>query len=101
MIIFKQHTYSTPVTNIQNTIYINNSKFQLDKVKYKIYYWHLINNIVHIPKAITKWDNITLILNSKTTMTSIKSLCNDKQLGPFRMTNISPFAMTGNGALLG
>ncbi len=36
MIILKQNTYSTPVTNIQNTIYINNSKLQLDKVKCKI-----------------------------------------------------------------
>ncbi len=58
MIILKQNTYSTPVTNIQNTIYINNSKLQLDKVKRKIYYWHLINNIIHTPKAITKWENI-------------------------------------------
>ncbi len=58
MIILKQNTYSTPVTNIQNTIYINNSKLQLDKVKCKIYYWHLINNIIHTPKAIIKWGNI-------------------------------------------
>ncbi len=58
MIILKQNTYSTPVTNIQNTIYINNSKLQLDKVKCKMYYWHLINNIIHTPKAIIKWENI-------------------------------------------
>ncbi len=49
MIILKHNTYSTPLTNIQNTIYINNSKCQLDKVKCKIHYWHLINNIIYIP----------------------------------------------------
>ncbi len=65
MIILKQNTYSTPVTNIQNTIYINNSKLQLDKVKCKIYYWHLINNIVHTPKAIIKWENIYTNLKLK------------------------------------
>ncbi len=58
MIILKQNTYITPVTNIQNTIYINNSKLQLDKVKCIIYYLHLINNIIHTPKAIIKWENI-------------------------------------------
>ncbi len=47
IIILKQNTYCTPVTNIQNTIYINNSKLQLDHVKCKIYYCHLINNIIH------------------------------------------------------
>ncbi len=57
-IILKQNAYSTLVTNIQNTIYINNSKLRLDKVKCKIYYWHLINNIIHIPKTIIKWENI-------------------------------------------
>ncbi len=57
MIILKQHTY-IPVTNIQNTIYINNSKLQLDKVKCKIYCLHLINNIIHTPKTITKRENI-------------------------------------------
>ncbi len=58
MIILKQDTYSTPVTNIQNTIYIINSKLQLDKVKCKIYYWYLINNNMHTLKAIIKWENI-------------------------------------------
>ncbi len=58
MIFLKQNTYSTQVTNIQNTIYINNSKLQLDKVKCKIYNWDLINNIIHTPKVIIKWENI-------------------------------------------
>ncbi len=58
MIILKQHTYSRPVTNIQNTIYIDNSKLQLDQIKCKIHSWHLIDNIIYTPKAITKWENI-------------------------------------------
>ncbi len=60
MIILKQNTYSTPVTNIQNTTYIKNSKRQLDKVKCKIYYWHLINNIIHTHK--TKNGNIFTLI---------------------------------------
>ncbi len=65
MNILKQNTCSTPVTNIQITIFINNYKLQLYKVKCKIYYWHLINNIIHIPKVITKCENIYTNFNLK------------------------------------
>ncbi len=49
----KQNRYSIPISNIQNRILINKSKWEIVEVKCKYYYWHLINNIMHMPKAIT------------------------------------------------
>ncbi len=54
----KQNKYSTPISNIQNSILINKSKREIVEIKCKVYYWHLINNIMHMPKAITAWENI-------------------------------------------
>ena len=54
----KQHIYNTPINNIQNCIFINKSKRELVEIKCKDYYWHLINNITHTPKAIIAWENI-------------------------------------------
>ncbi len=42
--------YSIPLANIQNSIYINKSKSNVEKVKCKEYYWHLINKFSHLPK---------------------------------------------------
>ncbi len=42
----KERIYSTPLANIQNSIYINKSKLNVEKVKCKEYYWHLINNFI-------------------------------------------------------
>ncbi len=49
----KQNTYSTPISNIQNSILINKFKREIVEIKCKNYYWHLINNIMLMPKAIT------------------------------------------------
>ncbi len=54
----KEKIYSTPLANIQNSIYINKSKSNVQKVKCKEYYWHLINQFSHLPKAISAWENI-------------------------------------------
>ncbi len=56
--ILKQYTYTAPISNIKNSIHINKSKKELEKIKYKDIYWHLINNIQHTPKAIISWENV-------------------------------------------
>ncbi len=53
-----ERIYSTPLANIQNSIYINKSKLNVEKVKCKEYYWHLIKKFSHLPKAISSWENI-------------------------------------------
>ncbi len=56
--MLKQKTYSTPISNIQNSILINKSKREIVETNCKDYYWHLIKNITHMPKAIIAWENI-------------------------------------------
>ncbi len=58
MKVLKQNVYAVPVLNIKNHLHINNSKMELKQVKCKDIYWHLINNITHIPKAILAWENV-------------------------------------------
>ncbi len=36
----------------KNNIHINKSKTELEKMKCRDIYWHLINNIQHTPKVI-------------------------------------------------
>ncbi len=57
--ILKQCTYTAPISNIKNSIHINKSKKELEQIKCKDIYWHLINDIQHRPKAIiTSWENV-------------------------------------------
>ncbi len=58
MKVLKQNVYAVPILNIKNRLHINNSKMELEKVKCKDIYWHLINNITHMPKAILVWENM-------------------------------------------
>ncbi len=60
-----QITYSIPFSNIQNSILINKSKREIVEIKCKDYWLHLINNIMHTPKAITAWENIYTNFKSK------------------------------------
>ncbi len=60
-----QNTQSTLISNIQNSIIINKSKQEIVEIKCKDYYWHLITNIMHMPKAITPWENIYTNFKSK------------------------------------
>ncbi len=57
--------YAVPILNIKNRLHINNSKMELEKVKCKDIYWHLINNITHTPKAIITWENVYTSLKNK------------------------------------
>ncbi len=59
--ILKEKVYSSPLTNIQNRIEINNSK----NIKCKDFYWHLINNNCHKPKAISSWENTFINFRNK------------------------------------
>ncbi len=63
----KENIHSTPLANIQNSIYINISKLNAEKVKCKEYYRHLINKLSHLLKAISAWENIYINLKIKTT----------------------------------
>ncbi len=65
MKVLKQNVYAVPVLNIKNHLHINNSKMELEKVKCKDIYWHLINNITHMPKAIIAWENVYTRLKNK------------------------------------
>ncbi len=44
---------------------MNKSKREIVEIKCKDYYSHVINNIMHIPKAITAWENIYTNFKSK------------------------------------
>ncbi len=55
----KERIYSTLLANIQNSIYIYKSKLNVEKVKCKKYYWHLIKKFSHLPKA---WENIYTLI---------------------------------------
>ncbi len=61
----KERIYCTPLANIQNSIYINKSKLNVEKVKCKEYYRHLIKNFSHLPKAISLWENIYINFKNK------------------------------------
>ncbi len=54
----KKNNYSSQSLEIKNKIYINKSKLEIEKVKCKDFYWHLISKIQHKPRAITAWENI-------------------------------------------
>ncbi len=41
----------------------NTSNFNIGKAKCNDYYWHLINNISHLSKAISDWENIYINFN--------------------------------------
>ncbi len=45
-----------PTFRQKNNIYINKSKIELEKIKCKGIYWHIINNIQRTPKAIISWE---------------------------------------------
>ncbi len=47
---------------------------ELEKVKCKDIYWHLINNITHTPKAIIIWDKVYANLKKKKLLKS-ESTC--------------------------
>ncbi len=61
----KEKIYSTPLANIQNSIYINKSKLNVEKVKCKEYFCHLIIKFSHLPKAISAWENIYINFKNK------------------------------------
>ncbi len=65
MKVLKQNVYAVPILNMKHRLHINNSKMQLEKVKCKNIYWHLINNITHTSKAIIAWDNVYTSLKNK------------------------------------
>ncbi len=56
--ILKQYTYTAPISNIKIAFILTNVKKELEKIKCKDIYRHLINNIQHTPKAITSWENV-------------------------------------------
>ncbi len=55
--ILKENVYSSPLTNTQNRIHINITNIEIQKLKFKDFYWHLINSNFHKPKAISPWGN--------------------------------------------
>ncbi len=61
----KERIYSTPLANIPNSIYINKSKLNVEKVKCKEYYWNLIKKKSHLTKAISSWENIYINFKNK------------------------------------
>ncbi len=61
----KENIHSTPLANIQNSIYINISKLNAEKVKCKEYYRHLINKLSHLLKAISLWENVYINFKNK------------------------------------
>ncbi len=61
----KKNNYSSPSLDIKNKIYINKSKLEIEKVKCKDFYWHLISKIQHTPRVITAWVNIYTNLKGK------------------------------------
>ncbi len=63
--ILKEKVYSSPLTNIQNRINMNNTKIDIQKIKCKDFYWHLINNNLHKPKAISSWGNTYINFKNK------------------------------------
>ncbi len=65
MKVLKQNVYSVPILNIKNRLHINNSKIEMEKVKCKDIYWHLINIVNHTPKAILAWENVYTSLKNK------------------------------------
>ncbi len=60
-----ERMYRTPLANIQNSIYINKSKLNVEKIKRKEYYCHLIKKFSHLPKAISSWENIYINFKNK------------------------------------
>ncbi len=54
----KENNYNSSSLEIKNKIYINKSKLEIERVKCKDFYWHLISSIQHTPRAITAWENI-------------------------------------------
>ncbi len=63
--ILKEKVCSSPLTDIQNRIQINNTKIEIQKIKCMDFYWHLINNNFHKPKAISSWGNTYINLKIK------------------------------------
>ncbi len=61
----KERIFSTPPANIPNIFYINKSKLNVENVKCKEYYCHLIKKFSHLPKAISLWENIYINLKKK------------------------------------
>ncbi len=53
--------------NIKNSIQINKSKTELEKITSKDIYWHLINNIEHTTKSIIVWENVYTTFKNKET----------------------------------
>ncbi len=43
---------------MQNSIHINQSKME---VKWKDYYWNIIDDISYLPKGISPWEKIYII----------------------------------------
>ncbi len=84
----KENIYSTPLANIQNSICINKSKLNVEKVKRKEDYSHLINKFSHLPKAIyinfknkddSFWKTIFKIPFICSRQTTIKTLQDNSQ----------------------
>ncbi len=61
----KRKVYSHPLTDIQNRIHINKTKIEIQKIKCKVFYWHLINNNFHKPKAISSCGNTYINFKNK------------------------------------
>lgn len=49
--ILKEKVYRNPLIIIQNWIHIDNTIIEIQKTKCNDFYWHLINNNYHKPKA--------------------------------------------------
>ncbi len=59
MEILKQDIYTRAILDIRrDSIHINKSTIELENVKCKGIYSHLINNIQHTPTAIIGWENV-------------------------------------------
>ncbi len=65
MKVLKQNVYSVPILNIKNAFILIIQKVELENVKCKDIYWHLINNISHMPKAIIAWENVYTSLKNR------------------------------------
>ncbi len=62
---FKTKCICCTNSEYKKRLHINDSKMDLEKVKCKEIYWHLINNITHMPKAILAWENVYTSLKNK------------------------------------
>ncbi len=54
----KKNNYSSLSLEIKNKIYINKSKLEIETVKCKDFYWHLISKFQHMPRAIIALGNV-------------------------------------------